>query len=165
MPSRNASPKYPLCRFDRVLDQAAVFFRRDSDTRSVRKRLSWIAARRFRSEPELAPESCLWWQWLGLSSWDQFRLHNGHGHCESAGNVVGRNVLPHVRCRLEGLLTNLVHADCVPAVSAGHHRAACIRSGSGVRASMLRSIASRSTSEFDSVETPTRRSRLGSDTI
>jgi hypothetical protein len=44
----------------------------------------------------------------------------------------------HVRCRLNGILTNLVHADRVPAVITDHKGAACNPSGGYVHALSLR---------------------------
>src|ERR1039458_5827389 len=54
-----------------------------------------------------------------------FRSNDALDCREGVGGVVGSNVLQHVRCRLKGLLTNLVHADRVPAVVACHQSAAC----------------------------------------
>lgn len=43
---------------------------------------------------------------------------------KAGGRVVGSHVFQHVRCRLKGRLTNLVHADSVPAIVARHQSAA-----------------------------------------
>jgi hypothetical protein len=59
---------------------------------------------------------------------------------EGAGGFVGSHMLQHVRCRLEGRLTNHVHADRVPAIAACHQSAACDASSRGVHASSLRFI-------------------------
>src|ERR1700674_5425048 len=47
-------------------------------------------------------------------------------------------MLQHVRCRLKGRITNLVHADRVPAVITCHESAACNVSGRDVHALSLR---------------------------
>jgi hypothetical protein len=52
------------------------------------------------------------------------------------------HVPQHVRRRLDGLLTNLVHADPLPAVLACHESTACSFSGRGVHASSLASLVS-----------------------
>ena len=44
---------------------------------------------------------------------------------EGTGGVVDSHMFQHVRCRLEGRLTQLVHADLVPAVAARHKSVAC----------------------------------------
>ena len=53
---------------------------------------------------------------------------------------MGSHMLQHVRCRLEGRLTNHVHADRVPAIAACHQSAACDASSRGVHVSSLLSI-------------------------
>ena len=59
---------------------------------------------------------------------------------EGAGGVVGSHVLQNVRCGLKGLLTNLVHADRLPAVVACHQSATCDGSSRGVHPLSLRFI-------------------------
>ena len=53
---------------------------------------------------------------------------------------MGSHMLQHVRGRLKGLLTQLIHADLAPAVFTCHKRAACNVSGRGVHALTLRFI-------------------------
>src|ERR1700722_11132478 len=48
---------------------------------------------------------------------------------EGTGGVVDGHMFQHVRCRLKGRLTNLVHAHRVPAVITYHKSAACNPSG------------------------------------
>ena len=55
----------------------------------------------------------------------RFWFHDTLSHREGAGGVVGSHVFQHVGCRLNRSLTNLVHADRVPAVLANHRSAAC----------------------------------------
>jgi hypothetical protein len=63
---------------------------------------------------------------------------------------VGRHMFQHIRCRLNWLLANLVHADCVPAVLAFRQSDACHVSGRGVHALRLRSIDGRRRARWDS---------------
>ena len=51
---------------------------------------------------------------------------------------MGSHMFQHVGCRLNGILTNLVHANRVPAVAAYHKSAACNPSSRGVHALSLR---------------------------
>jgi len=53
---------------------------------------------------------------------------------------MGSHVFQHVRCRLNGLLTNLIHADLVPAVFTCRKGAACNVSRRCVHALSLHSI-------------------------
>ena len=57
---------------------------------------------------------------------------------EGAGGVVDSHMFQHLRCRLKGRLTNLVHADRVPAVVTCHKGAACNVSSRDVHALSLR---------------------------
>jgi hypothetical protein len=52
---RTASPEQWLYRFDQVLDQAALFSRRDSDTRQGQKAIGAMVARALQSEDQSAP--------------------------------------------------------------------------------------------------------------
>ena len=69
----------------------------------------------------------------------RFRLREGL-HCwrEGVGSVVDSHMLKHVRCRLNGILTNPVHAHRVAAIVAHHKSAACNPSGGYVHALSLR---------------------------
>ena len=57
---------------------------------------------------------------------------------EGAGSIVDRHMFQHVGRRLKGRLTNLVHADRVPAVTTYHKSAAHNPSGRCVHALSLR---------------------------
>jgi hypothetical protein len=48
------------------------------------------------------------------------RLHDIRSHREGAGGIVDSHVFQHIGCCLNRPLTNLVHADFVPAAFAGH---------------------------------------------
>src|SRR2546426_96499 len=76
--------------------------------------------------------------------------HAASARREGTGGVVGCHVLQHVGCCLNRPLTNLVHADLVPAVFASHMSAACDVSGPDVYASSLRSIGGRCRGHWDS---------------
>lgn len=49
-------------------------------------------------------------------------------------------MLPHIRCRLKRVFTNLVHADRVAAIVTRRKRAACDASRHGVHALSVRPI-------------------------
>ena len=56
---------------------------------------------------------------------------------------MGSDMLPHIRCRLKGVLTNLVHADRVAAIVTRRKRAAYDASSRRVHALSIRSIGER----------------------
>jgi hypothetical protein len=70
---------------------------------------------------------------------DVVNFQSFNSHLAYARGIVGRHVLQHIRCRLKGCLTNLVHADRVPAIAACHQSAACDASSRCVHALSLRS--------------------------
>ena len=77
-------------------------------------------------------------------STDGFEFRSDAPTCdERAGDVMRSYVLQNVRRRLDRLLTNLVHADCVPAVFTRHKSAARNISSRGVHALRLRFIGGR----------------------
>jgi len=59
-------------------------------------------------------------------------------------------VFQHASCRLKGLLANVVHADLVTAVCAGHHRAAFRFSNRDVHTSRVRCILGQCRSQWGS---------------
>ena len=73
----------------------------------------------------------------------RFRAHDGSNCREGAGGIVDSHVFQHVRCRLKGLFTNLVHAHRVPAVFTRHKSAACYASGRFIHALSLRFMDAR----------------------
>ena len=78
--------------------------------------------------------------WLDCEDGFRFRYYDALNCRKGTGGVMGSHVFQHVRCRLNGLLTNLVHADLVPTVFTCHKSAACNVSRRCVHALSLHSI-------------------------
>lgn len=72
---------------------------------------------------------------------ERFSFDDGLGQRKSTGTPTGSDLFKHVRCRLNGFLTNVVHTDGLTAVLARDYYAASGVSGRGVYTSSLRSIA------------------------
>jgi len=90
----------------------------------------------------LGTTSLIWkrWQWFDCEDGFRFRYYDALNCRKGTRGVMGSHVFQHVRCRLNGLLTNLVHADLVPTVFTCHKSAACNVSRRCVHALNLHSI-------------------------
>jgi len=104
---------------------------------------SWGA----RSDPRHRRERGNW-----LTCNDDFGLRSDDAvnYREGTGGVVGSHMFQHVGCRLNRPLTNLVHADFVPAVFTRHGNAASDASDPDVHALTLRPIAGGCRGHWDS---------------